>query len=212
MTIAELRGVTVSYGQGPAVLAGLDLRVARGTTLVVGPNGSGKSTLVELLAGTLAPTTGTVTVLGAAAHDRRLVDRRRVCRATPALYPGLTVAEHVDLVAGLRGIPVADARERLERYGLGPWWRTPTAELSTGNLRKAWLVLSTLGDVELLVLDEPFNGLDREGTAVLLDELAARRTGWILVAHRPPEPVAALTDHVVELGGRGRAGSEVALR
>ncbi|WP_300010166.1 ATP-binding cassette domain-containing protein [Pseudonocardia sp.] len=196
----ELSGVSVGYRHGDDVLTGLDLRIPTGATLLTGPNGSGKSTVVELVAGTLAPRAGSVTVLGLPADTPELRARRTVCRATPALYPVLTVAEHVSLIGADPNAFAARARV----HGLARWLDTPVSGLSTGNVRKAWLLLTTVAPGELLVLDEPFNGLDCHGVDALAADIAAWTAAGCsvtVVAHDPPEPFRELVGCTVRIGG-----------
>ncbi|MDN5747553.1 MAG: ATP-binding cassette domain-containing protein [Pseudonocardia sp.] len=198
--IGELSGVAAGYRPGIDVLTGLDLRIPPGCTLLTGPNGSGKSTVVELLAGTLRPTAGSVTVLGLPAGDAGLRARRTVCRAAPALYPALTPAEHRSLIGADHDAFEARAR----RHGLGPWLDTPIQGLSTGNIRKAWLLLTTMRPVELVVLDEPFNGLDPRGSEALpadIREGAGVGCSVTVVAHDPPAAFRVLVDSTVGIDG-----------
>lgn len=202
--VIVLRGVSAGYVPGIDVLAGVDLLLGSGCALLTGANGSGKSTFVELVAGTLRPRTGSVTVLGEPATSPRLRARRTVCRAAPALYPALTATEH----ASLLGADVRALRDRADRYGLGPWLDTRVSALSTGNARKAWLLLSTTSPVELVVLDEPFNGLDEQG----VDALVADLDGWLtagasvmVVAHDPPATFTARVGTTVGIAARTEA-------
>lgn len=198
----ELSGVSAGYRRDLDVLTGLDLRIPHGCTLLTGPNGSGKSTVVELVAGTLRPSRGSVTVLGLPASTPQLRSRRTVCRATPALYPALTVAEHVSLL----GTDPRRFADRAGGYGLARWLDTPVHGLSTGNVRKAWLLLTTGAPGELLVLDEPFNGLDAEGVDALTADICTWTTSGCsvtVVAHDPPEPFRDLVEATVRIGGPG---------
>ncbi|GAA2572571.1 ABC transporter ATP-binding protein [Pseudonocardia hydrocarbonoxydans] len=200
--VCELSGVSAGYRRDVDVLTGVDLRVPHGCTLLTGPNGSGKSTVVELVAGTLRPSRGSVTVLGLPASTPELRSRRTVCRATPALYPALTVSEHVSLLE----IDPGSFAERAGRYGLARWLDTPVHGLSTGNVRKAWLLLTTGAPGELLVLDEPFNGLDPQGVGALagdIDTWMATGCSVTVVAHEPPEVFRDLVEVTIRIAGPG---------
>lgn len=206
MTVCHFAAVTAGYRAGTPVLTDLSFRLDDGVTLISGPNGSGKSTIVELLAGALRPFTGTVWLDGLAAYDPRLRGRRTVCRSSPALYPALTLAEHVELLRPVRDVDDHELRARMSGYGLRPWRHTPTGELSTGNLRKAWIVLTTIKPAPFLIFDEPFNGMDGQGTAALLAEFGQwRRQGRavVVVAHHPPPELEELATSTVQLAGRG---------
>jgi heme exporter protein A len=173
----------------------MEFDVARGAFLLVtGPNGSGKTTLMRLLAGLLAPTEGTLDVdvprgdVGFLGHE-------------PLLYRELTPLENLELYGRLYRVP--ERRERagmlLERFGLWDVRRQQTSELSRGMLQRLALCRTLLHDPQLLLLDEPYSALDRDGAALLDAELAAaagERT--LVVASHQPERVERLA--TVRLG------------
>ena len=182
------RGLERRFGER-RVLRGVDLDVARGGFLVVtGPNGSGKTTLLRLVAGLLAPTAGTLEVA---------VERGRVgyLGHEPLVYRELTALENLELYGRLYRV-----RERLERIGMllerfGLWdvRREPAGSFSRGMLQRLALCRTLLHEPELLLLDEPFNGLDEEAAALLdgtLHELRPSRT--FLVATHDPGRMAPL--------------------
>ena len=177
------RGLSRSFGD-KEVLHGLDLDVPRGGFLVVtGRNGAGKSTLIALIAGLLAPTEGELDVevargaIGYVAHE-------------PLVYRELTAVENLELYGRLYRIP--ERRERvgmlLERFGLWEARHERVAQYSRGMGQRLALCRALLHDPELLLLDEPYGGLDREGSALLdaqLTELADDRT--VVVSSHAPE-------------------------
>ncbi len=157
-----------SFG-AKSVLRDLDLDVAeRDLLLVTGPNGSGKSTLLALCAGLLAPTRGELEVrvergrIGYLAHE-------------PLVYRELSALENLDLYGRLYRVP--ERRERigmlLERYGLWDARRERVAAFSRGMQQRLALCRTLLHEPDLLLLDEPYAGLDEEGAALLDSELAA---------------------------------------
>jgi heme exporter protein A len=168
------------------VLDGLDLEVPRGGfVLVTGPNGSGKTTLLRLCAGLAAPTDGELEVdaprgsIGFLGHEA-------------LLYRELTALENLDLYGRLYRLP--ERRERagamLERFGL---WRARNERAGTfsrGLLQRLALCRAFLHDPDLLLLDEPFDGLDAEGADLLQQELAERTGCTALVATHDPESLA----------------------
>ena len=171
------------------VLRGIELDVgADDFLLVTGPNGSGKTTLLRLCAGLAAPTGGDLELgvsrgrVGYVAHE-------------PLVYRELTALENLDLYGRLYRVP--ERRERigmlLERFGLWEQRGERVAALSRGQLQRLALCRSLLHKPELLILDEPFSGLDAEG-AELLDrefaEMRGKRT--LLVSTHDPERVAPL--------------------
>lgn len=180
----------------------MNLSVEAGTlTRVAGQNGSGKSTLLEVISGYLRPWSGKVLVAGHEAHTESARLLRRVCRTAPALYPSMTAVEHLEFASRCAGRPLEESLARAERYGLTKWIHHEAKELSTGNVRKLWLLMCTLGDFDLVVLDEPVNGLDVNASAMLWEEVQQwRRTkAVVLIAHNLPNEV--LPDSSVHLGG-----------
>jgi ABC-type multidrug transport system ATPase subunit len=218
---AVIRGVVLEYPSGPRVLSGVDLVLERGTvTALAGPNGAGKTTLLRILAGLLAPSAGTVTVLGieqpAAAGRRRARDLRRRLAYIPqdlALDPEMTGGEILWLLAALHGVPRAARRERIaalgEAFGTAAHLPRKVADWSGGLKRRLHLAAGMIHDPELLLLDEPTAGLDPAGTAALWAELERRARAGRAVAVVTHDLAAAerSADRIVLLdGGRIAAG------
>jgi heme exporter protein A len=181
--VISARGLGRSFGP-KRVLRDLDLDVAeRDVLLVTGPNGSGKSTLLALCAGLLVPTAGELEVE---------VDRGRIgyLAHEPLVYRELTPLENLDLYGRLYRVP--ERRERsgmlLERYGLWEARHDRVATFSRGMQQRLALCRTLLHEPDLLLLDEPYAGLDAEGAELLDAELAAlagERT--VLLATHDPE-------------------------
>lgn len=163
-----------------------------GLVQLQGPNGSGKSTFAELVSGYLRPWSGHVRVFGLEASSAQARGRRRVCRAAPALFPLMTTHDHIALASTARGADRQLGLERAERLGLSEWLGENAGTLSTGTAKKLWYLINTLGEFDLAVLDEPFNGVDKDSIAVMAGELAqfSRHGSVMLIAH-------ALTDEVI---------------
>jgi ABC-type multidrug transport system ATPase subunit len=182
------RGLGRSFG-AKRVLRDLDLDVAECDVLVVtGPNGSGKSTLLALCAGLLAPTAGELELevgrerLGYLAHE-------------PLVYRELTAFENLDLYGRLYRVP--ERRERigmlLERFDLWDSRHERVATFSRGMQQRLALCRSLLHEPDLLLLDEPYAGLDEAGGVLLDAELAALAgERALVVATHEPERVAPL--------------------
>jgi heme exporter protein A len=181
--VIRARGLARRFGYKRG-LDPVDFELPRGGFLVVtGPNGSGKTTLLRLCAGLLAPTAGQVEVdaergqIGYLAHE-------------PLVYRELTAIENLDLYGQLYRVP--ERRERigmlLERFGLWEARNERTGDYSRGMLQRLALCRALLHEPELLIMDEPANGLDTEGTALLERELEAlRRERTLLVASHAPD-------------------------
>lgn len=182
-------GVTAGYSRERPVLRNYTMQLTGpGLVQVTGPNGCGKSTLLELVSGYLHPWQGSVTIGDLPAGDPAARDRRRVCRTELALYPHMSLRDHLLFAARCVGIDSGAALARGERYGLIPWFDLPAASLSAGNAQRLWFLMCTLGDFSVACLDEPFNAVDAEGRAAMVDEL----TRWsvtrliLLVSHQLP--------------------------
>jgi ABC-2 type transport system ATP-binding protein len=179
---AAVRRVRVRFARERTALAEVDLDLLRGgLTALVGPNGAGKTTLLRVLAGLLAPESGTVEILGAPPAAMRSRGLRRRVGYLPqevALDPEMTGREILTLLAALYGVP---HRERAARVaGLAAAFGTEehlsrlVSTWSGGLKRRLHLASGMIHDPELLLLDEPTAGLDLEGTDYLWAELGRR--------------------------------------
>jgi heme exporter protein A len=184
-TAIHAREVGRRFGER-RVLSGVNLDVQPGEFLLVtGPNGSGKTTLLRLLAGLIAPTSGTLDVragrgqIGFLGHE-------------PLVYRELTALENLDLFGRLYRVP--ERRERsgmlLERFGLWDARAKRASELSRGMLQRLALCRTLLHDPDLLLLDEPFSALDADGVELLETELAGHGGKTVVVASHQPERIA----------------------
>ena len=167
------------WSSGRAALTDVSLRVARGELhLLVGANGAGKSTLMRLLAGAARPASGRVTRFGRAPGDREVA--RRVAWLPEAVESEsrLTARESVELFAALYGFGGGERRRRveasLEEVGTAALSGRQLRRLSKGERRRVALAQALVTDADLLLLDEPLDGVDPESGELLLDLLAAR--------------------------------------
>lgn len=219
----RLSGVVKRYG-ARTVLGGVSLALPAGRVGgVVGRNGAGKSTLLAVSAGQRPPGEGEVRIDGRDPFEpgSRALSRLGYLPEHPFLYGDLTLGEHLAFVAAVRGLdpPARDAAgdRLLEAFFLEGARHRPARELSRGTVQKAALALALLHDPSVLVLDEPFTGLDDRSEAVLLEEIRARAAGGaaVLVASHRLLRIAGLCDEAVLLtegGGwrrlRGEAWEE----
>jgi ABC-type multidrug transport system ATPase subunit len=180
--VIRARGVEKRYGD-KRVLRGVRFDLARdGFLVVTGPNGSGKTTLLRLCAGLAIPTGGELDVtlergrIGYLAHE-------------PLVYRELSALENLDLYGKL--YRVAERRERigmlLERFGLWDARHDRADSYSRGMMQRLALCRALLHDPDLLVLDEPYSGLDEEGASLLDRELEERRAScaFLVSTHDP---------------------------
>ena len=195
MTLAiETNGLTRCFGDLRAV-DGLDLRVEAGKLYgFLGPNGAGKSTTIKMLTGLLAPTRGTMRILGqemADADKAREVKRRvGVVPEELALFDNLTAREYLTFIGRLYRLPMATVRERcrelLAIMNLDNEEKKLTLEYSHGMKKKLTLAAALIPNPELLFLDEPFEGVDAVASRVLRDTLkrcVARGATVFLTSH-----------------------------
>ncbi|WP_430591458.1 ABC transporter ATP-binding protein [Humidisolicoccus flavus] len=202
------RGLTVRRDQRTLFGSGVDCEfLGPGLRTVHGPNGSGKSTFLEVFAGLRTPSHGSLRLGAVEANDPRLRRRRRFCPSRPALFPYLSVRDHLSLYRRALDGDTAVEFERVRRYQLTPWLDAPVRELSTGNTQKLWLLVHTVGTFDYLALDEPSSGLDAAAQQVLHEEVHiwAKRSIIVLVDHEHawPESLANLAiPHPADSGGR----------
>lgn len=192
--LLEARGLQRSFGR-VRILRGIDLSLQRGEALVVvGPNGAGKTTLLRLLAGLMRPTAGEVRVMGepltrGADRIRRAIG---LLSHQSLLYDDLTLLENLAFAARLYGLsrPRTVAAAALDQAGLGARDGELPRRLSRGLLQRAAIARALLHNPQVLLLDEPFTGLDASAADRLRADLRARLTqglGVVLVTHNLAE-------------------------
>ncbi len=185
-----LRGVTKRYS-GHTAVESLSLSIPRGSLYgLLGPNGAGKTTTIRMILNILLPDEGTVEVLGRPAWDRTLASRIGYLPEERGLYRKMKVLELLVFLAEARGVGRREARRKagewLERLGLSEWAARKVEQLSKGMQQKVQFISTVLHDPELLILDEPFAGLDPVNSQVLKDtvvELARRGTTVLFSTH-----------------------------
>jgi ABC-2 type transport system ATP-binding protein len=180
VSLVEVRGLNVDFGAVHAVV-GFDLTVASGASVaLVGRNGAGKSTTLRVLAGVQPPSAGTIRIAGIdAARDPAGV-RARVgyCPDVGGLIPRATPWEHLALAARLRDLPDGwepRARDLLGRFDLGVVADRMTATFSHGMGRRLSVVLAACHRPDVLLLDEPFDGVDPLGVEATMQVIAEAR-------------------------------------
>ena len=219
--------LVVDFGAVRAV-GGFDLSVGAGCSVaLVGRNGAGKSTTMRVLAGVQPPSAGRVVVAGRDASRDPAGVRAAVgyCPDVGGLIPRATPWEHLQLAARLRGMRDWQDRARtlLERFDLDTAADRITAGFSHGMSRRTSVVLAAFAEPQLLLLDEPFDGVDPlgvEATVQVVAEARARGAAVLVSTHLLELAVQACDEAVVLRGGRvvgaapaaELAGAEGALR
>ena len=204
----RLDGVTKRYGGFEAVH---DLGFQAGEGRIcgfLGPNGAGKTTTIRMILGLVEPTAGQITVLGS--PDARHV-RQRIgfLPEERGLYRRMTAIDAIVFFAGMKGVPTAEARRRaialLEAQGLGEAMRRPIKSLSKGMAQKVQLLSAIAHEPDLVLLDEPFSGLDpvnQQSLEAIIRGLAERGATVVFSTH-VMQHAERLCDQVVLLA-RGR--------
>lgn len=187
--VLELKQVSKYYGDYPAVLD-LSFAVPAGCLFgFLGPNGAGKTTSLRMMLDILRPTSGSITILGADSA-LQVRDRLGYLPEEKGLYKKMKAWAVIAYFATLKGVPAATAKRRayelLERHGLGQFAEARTEALSKGMAQKVQVLASIAHDPELVILDEPFSGLDPVNQAVLEElvlDLKARGRTVIFSTH-----------------------------
>ena len=220
MLSIETRGLCHRYRKSDPGIERLDLEVPEGSIYgFLGPNGAGKSTVLRLLIGLLKKQRGSVSIFGKSFDTHRIAILRRIGSLieTPSLYDHLTAHENLALPARIYGVPGAWIDDALGLVGLAGTKRKLVAQFSLGMKQRLGIAMALLHRPELLVLDEPTNGLDPNGTVEmrgLIQRLHRERGITILVSsHVLAEMEKLVTDVGILVDGRLRfQGTLQALR
>jgi ABC-2 type transport system ATP-binding protein len=215
--VIDIRDLHVRFGEVEAV-AGIDLAADSGrATALLGRNGAGKSTTMKVLAGVVPPTAGTVLVAGHDVAVDPLAVKRAVgyCPDVGGLVPRATPWEHLQLTARLRRMPEWESRGRdlLERFELGDVAHRVVGGFSHGMGRRLSVVLAALHEPTVLLLDEPFDGVDPIGVEATLEVIAdarARGACILLSTHLRDLALEACGSAIVLRGGSSVAEMDAA--
>jgi heme exporter protein A len=206
--LIEVRALERSFGARRAV-AGVEFTLGPGECLALfGPNGAGKTTLLRILAGLLKPTRGTASIAGFALPGgvpvRALVG---LISHNSMLYEALTARENVEFSARLHGVrdPVATADDALHRMRIHDRAETLVRSLSRGMQQRVSIARAVVHAPRVLLLDEPYSGLDESGgnaLSALLGELRSAGAAMVMVTHNLGEGLAVATQAAIMREGR----------
>lgn len=198
----ETRNLTKQYGVQKSV-SDLNIHVKRGRIYgLLGRNGAGKTTTMKMLLGLIKPTSGTVKIFGKSmiGNEKKILPRIGCLIESPGFYPNLTGTENLKIFARLRGIPAKNAiKSALEVVGLPYNDKKLFSQYSLGMKQRLAIALAIMHDPELLILDEPINGLDPIGIAEVRDfirELCDVRGKTILISSHILSEISLLADDI----------------
>jgi ABC-2 type transport system ATP-binding protein len=175
----RVQNVTKRFGDFTAV-DNLSFDVRRGRVFgFLGPNGAGKTTTIRMIVGITAPDKGQIELFGQHMSSE-MQDRIGYLPEERGLYKKLKIVDQLKYFAALKNVPAAEADKRidfwLERMGLAEWKRKKTTDLSKGMQQKIQFISAVLHDPDLLILDEPFSGLDPINVEFMIELLSEFRT------------------------------------
>ena len=200
--IIETKVLTKRYGEQVSV-SNLDLHVRKGRIYgLLGRNGAGKTTAMKMLLGLTTPTSGTVSLFGRPlkGNGKRILPRIGSLIESPGFYPNLTGTENLQIFARLRGLKSPNyIKGALELVNLPYRDKKRYAQYSLGMKQRLAIALAVMHDPELLILDEPINGLDPIGIAEVRDFIRAlcdERGKTILISSHILSEIALLADDI----------------
>lgn len=207
MNAIEIKGLTKTFKQKQAV-SGLNMTVPKGAIYgFIGENGSGKSTTEKMICGLMMPSSGSVKLFGKPLSDDSVRSKIGVLIEAPGCFPNLTVWENMKLQAANIGLKNADADivKILKTVRMEGAASNKYKNCSLGMKQRIGIAMALLGNPELLVLDEPINGLDADGMRIMrevLCELAAQGVTILISSHILGELEKIATHYGIIRGGK----------
>ncbi len=202
-TAVRFESVTKRFA-GHVAVKRLSLEVPTGGIFgLLGPNGAGKSTSIRMMMDIIEADEGKISILGSDSSARDLSDRVGFLPEERGLYKKMKVLDHLVFFGEVKGIARGEARKRgaawLERLGLGAWTDKKIEDLSKGMQQKVQFAGALLHDPELVVLDEPFSGLDPVNSQVMKDVVIdlAKQGRTVLFSTHIMEQAERMCDHIV---------------
>lgn len=200
--IIETKNLTKQYGDQKSV-SNLNIHVGKGRIYgLLGRNGAGKTTTMKMLLGLTAPTSGEIKIFGenVQGNENKILPRVGSLIESPGFYPNLTGTENLNIFARLRGVPKSNAvKSALEVVGLQYNDKKLFSQYSLGMKQRLAIALAIMHDPELLILDEPINGLDPIGIAEVrkfIRNLCTERGKTILISSHILSEISLLADDI----------------
>lgn len=200
--IVQTKNLTKQYGKQKSV-ADLNIHIQKGRIYgLLGRNGAGKTTTMKMLLGLTAPTSGEVMIFGIPmqGNEKKLLPRIGSLIETPGFYPNLTATENLRIFAALRGVPNQHAiKDALDLVGLPYKDKKRFSQFSLGMKQRLAISLAVMHEPELLILDEPVNGLDPIGIAEVrsfIQQLCKEKGKTILISSHILSEIALLADDI----------------
>ena len=205
MSYIEIEHVTKKFGED-VVLDDIHMRMEGGRVYgIAGNNGSGKTVFMKCICGFLPVTSGRIRVAGKTiGAEADFPESIGVIIETPGFLTNLSGLRNLEILAGLKGkISRKDVREAMRRAGLDPDLKKAVSKYSLGMRQRLGIAQAIMEDPEFLILDEPFNGLDKHGVRDIRELLLElkRRGKTILLASHNGEDIRILCDRVFEMDG-----------
>jgi ABC-2 type transport system ATP-binding protein len=203
MNILEVKHLKKYYATQKAV-DDIGFSLAPGSVFgLLGPNGAGKTTLIRMITGILFPDEGEIVFNGARFDPEKDIAYIGYMPEERGLYKKMKIGDQAIYLAQLKGLSKAEATERVKRwfikFDMQSWWNKKVEDLSKGMGQKLQFVTTVLHDPKLIILDEPFSGLDPVNTNLIKDEiykLAKNGSSIIFSTHRM-EQVEEICDHII---------------
>ena len=202
-SILELHNLKKYYATQKAV-DDISFNIKQGDIFgLLGPNGAGKTTLLRMITGIFYPDSGSITFDGRAFDPENDIIKIGYMPEERGLYKKMKIGEQALYLAQLKGLSKADAMQKIKfwfkRLEMESWWNKKVEDLSKGMSQKLQFVTTVLHEPKLIILDEPFSGLDPVNANLIKDEIygLAQRGSTIIFSTHRMEQVEEICDHIV---------------